>query len=155
MSDPTTWPADKLSRTAEVISALDSPLRLHVLLLLNTRDHVVHELVRILDKSQPLVSQYLRVLKNAGLVEATRSGREVVYRLAVPGIIPTLESISLLTERADEAPEDELAARRKPSPDFIDASNSAGAAAAFGPLPDCTPETDPGLAPDTSAPPHS
>ena len=156
MSDPTTWPAEKLDRTAGIIGALDSPSRIQILLLLHNRDHVVHELVRVLGKSQPLVSQHLRVLKDAGLVGATRSGREVVYSLAVPGVIATLESLSLLAERAQEEPEepkDELAERRKRTPDFIDASKSSGAAAAFGPLHEVTPDKDLGLKPDTPAPP--
>ena len=145
MSDPTTWPAEKLDRTAGIIGALDSPSRIQILLLLHNRDHVVHELVRVLGKSQPLVSQHLRVLKDAGLVGATRSGREVVYSLAVPGVIATLESLSLLAERTQEESKDELAERRKRTPDFIDASKSSGAAAAFGPLHEVTPDKDPGL----------
>lgn len=153
MSDPTTWPAEKLDRTAGIIGALDSPSRIQILLLLHNRDHVVHELVRVLGKSQPLVSQHLRVLKDAGLVGATRSGREVVYSLAVPGVIATLESLSLLAERTQEEPKDELAERRKRTPDFIDASKSSGAAAAFGPLHEVTPGKDPGLKPDTPSPP--
>jgi len=32
--------------------------------------------------SQPLVSQHLRVLRGAGLVEVTRSGREAIYSVA-------------------------------------------------------------------------
>lgn len=153
MSDPTTWPAEKLDRTAGIIGALDSPSRIQILLLLHNRDHVVHELVRVLGKSQPLVSQHLRVLKDAGLVGATRSGREVVYSLAVPGVIATLESLSLLAERTQEEPKDELAERRKRTPDFIDASKSSGAAAAFGPLHEVTPDKDLGLKPDTPSPP--
>ena len=155
MSDPTIWPAEKLEHTAGIIGALDSPMRLQILLLLHARDHVVHELVRVLGKSQPLVSQHLRVLKNAGLVGSSRSGREVVYRLAVPGVIATLESLSLLAERTKETEDqvDELAVRRKKGPDFIDASKSVGAAAAFGPLPDVTPDKDPGLKPNTPVPP--
>ncbi len=158
MSAPTSWSAEKLTSTAQVISALDSPLRLQILLMLHNRDHVVHELVGSLAKSQPLISQHLRVLKDAGLVDSSRAGREVIYRLAVPGIIATVESIAALGERADEVPEadlvDELAARRKSSPDFIDASESVGSAAAFGPLGDHMPDVDPGLKPGTPTPPR-
>lgn len=149
MSDPTIWSAEKMARTSEIIGALDSPLRLRILLLLNERDHVVHELVSSLEKSQPLVSQHLRVLKDAGLVGATRCGREVVYHLAMPGVIATLDSLTTLTQH----PADELAARRRRTPDFIDATESTGSAAAFGPLRSHMPERDPGLAPNTPAPP--
>lgn len=144
------WPGEKMNRTSEIIGALDSPLRLHILLLLHQHDHVVHELVDTLDKSQPLVSQHLRVLKDAGLVDATRSGREVVYHLAMPGLISILESLSTL----EREPEDELAARRERTPDFIDASQSTGSVAAAGPLPESTPDRDPGLAPHTPGPPN-
>lgn len=144
MSDPTTWSAAKLDRTTKIIGALDSPLRVQILLLLHVRDYVVHELVDILGKSQPLVSQHLRVLKDARLVGAARSGREVVYSLTVPSVIATLESLSLLAEPQ----KDDLAPRRKAEPGFIDAAKSA----AFGPHPDLLPEKDPGLKPNTPAP---
>lgn len=149
MSQAPNWSGEKMNRTSEIIAALDSPLRLQILLLLHQRDHVVHELVSTLGKSQPLVSQHLRVLKNAGLVNATRVGREVVYRLAVPGVITVLESLSTL----ESEEHDELAARRKRTPDFINATESTGSAAAFGPLRSHMPERDPGLAPNTPAPP--
>ncbi|WP_087118198.1 ArsR/SmtB family transcription factor [Corynebacterium urinipleomorphum] len=149
MSQAPNWSGEKMNRTSEIIAALDSPLRLQILLLLHQRDHVVHELVSTLGKSQPLVSQHLRVLKDAGLVDSTRAGREVVYRLAVPGVITVLETLSIL----ESAKHDELASRRKHTPDFIDATESTGSAAAFGPLPDSTPDRDPGLAPHTPAPP--
>lgn len=73
-----------LRRTAELVSALDSELRLSILLLLDTGDRVVHEMVAELGKSQPLISQHLRVLKSVGLVTSRRTGREVVYSLAQP-----------------------------------------------------------------------
>ena len=42
----------------------------------------VHELVDALGLPQPLVSQHLRVLRGARLVERTRRGREMAYSLA-------------------------------------------------------------------------
>jgi DNA-binding transcriptional ArsR family regulator len=44
----------------------------------------VHRLGEPFDVSQPALSQHLRVLREAGLVEARREGRERVYRLT-PG----------------------------------------------------------------------
>lgn len=147
------WSTERVERASALIGALDSPLRLNILLLLAAKPHVVHELVSALDKSQPLVSQHLRVLKNAGLVEAKRTGREVVYTLQTPGVVSVIKSIAAL---ADGDLEDELAPRRRAArrPDLIDASDSVGSAAAFGPLPGSTPETDPGLLPDSPAPPQ-
>jgi ArsR family transcriptional regulator, zinc-responsive transcriptional repressor len=41
----------------------------------------VHELVDDLGLRQPLVSQHLRVLRSAGVVDGEREGQEVRYRL--------------------------------------------------------------------------
>lgn len=75
----------------KILGALDSPLRLRIVLLLNEREHYVHELVSTLEKSQPLISQHLRVLKKAGIVESERAGREVTYRLVTPDIMQLVE----------------------------------------------------------------
>lgn len=67
-----------------VIGALDSRLRLQIIQRLSEREHFVHELVAGLGKSQPLISQHLRVLKRSGIVNSERRGREVIYRLVAP-----------------------------------------------------------------------
>lgn len=84
---------------ATVISALDSPLRIRLVQELNERDHYVHELVAATGKSQPLVSQHLRVLKKAGIVDSERTGREVLYKLVVPGVLTLLADASALISR--------------------------------------------------------
>lgn len=70
--------------------ALDSQIRIHIIDLLSQRDHYVFELVEILGSSQPLVSQHLRVLKNSGLIDSSRVGRQVTYRLAQPEVLPLI-----------------------------------------------------------------
>src|SRR5689334_8337845 len=66
----------------ELLRALTAPVRIAVIHLLAEAPRCVHELVEALDLPQPLVSQHLRVLRGASLVETERRGREVVYRLA-------------------------------------------------------------------------
>ncbi|APT92119.1 transcriptional regulator [Corynebacterium phocae] len=84
---------------AEILfSSLDSPLRLRILVLLAERGHFVHELVSKLEKSQPLISQHLRVLKSSGLVQSERSGREVIYTLSTPKAIKLIQTASKLHE---------------------------------------------------------
>lgn len=86
-------------KAAEILfSALDSPLRLAILILLADRGHYVHELVAKLEKSQPLISQHLRVLKNAGLVQSERLGREVIYTLSTPKSIKMIQTAAKLHE---------------------------------------------------------
>ncbi|MDK8693823.1 metalloregulator ArsR/SmtB family transcription factor [Corynebacterium sp. MSK158] len=78
------------SAAAGVIAALDSPLRIAIISRLAERDHFVHELVKATGKSQPLISQHLRVLKQAGIVDSERSGREVTYSLIAPRVLDLL-----------------------------------------------------------------
>ncbi|MAQ82345.1 metalloregulator ArsR/SmtB family transcription factor [Gordonia sp. Z-3] len=66
---------------SDLLRALASPTRVAIVLLLRERPQCVHEVVGALSLSQPLVSQHLRVLKDAGVVRGNRSGREIVYEL--------------------------------------------------------------------------
>jgi DNA-binding transcriptional ArsR family regulator len=71
-----------LDTAGDLLRALAAPLRIAIVLQLCHSARCVHELVDALDVPQPLVSQHLRILKAAGVVAGTRSGREVFYRLA-------------------------------------------------------------------------
>lgn len=125
-------------RTATLVSALDSPLRLQILKLLHRSPHVVHQLVAKLNKSQPLVSQHLRVLKQANLVDATRAGREVVYSLSEPAIMDTIDALSEIAR---------LQAARE-----VDANAPVSVSAAIvDPPPAVAMPRDPGLVPVTPA----
>jgi DNA-binding transcriptional ArsR family regulator len=64
-----------------LLRALTAPIRLAVIDLLADHPYCVHELVDAIGVPQPLVSQHLRVLRGAGLVQTRRRGREVVYEL--------------------------------------------------------------------------
>ena len=86
-----------ISAAATVISALDSPLRIDIIQRLAERDHYVHELVAATGKSQPLISQHLRVLKRANIVDSERLGREVRYSLAAPKVLPLIADAALAT----------------------------------------------------------
>lgn len=65
----------------QLLKVLSAPARLAIVTELATQPHYVHELVEQLGMSQPLVSQHLRVLRDARLVGVERTGREAVYSL--------------------------------------------------------------------------
>lgn len=67
---------------ASILRTLSSPTRLRLVHLLATGPCQVHELVDALGLSQAATSQHLAALRAAGVVEATRDGRVVEYRLA-------------------------------------------------------------------------
>ncbi|WAC55973.1 metalloregulator ArsR/SmtB family transcription factor [Gordonia sp. SL306] len=73
--------AVECAAAGDLLRALASPTRIAIVLLLRERPQCVHEIVGALEVSQPLVSQHLRVLKDAGVVRGHRTGREIVYEL--------------------------------------------------------------------------
>jgi ArsR family transcriptional regulator, zinc-responsive transcriptional repressor len=74
-------PRAVLDTAGDLLRALAAPVRIAIVLQLREEARCVHELVDALDVPQPLVSQHLRILKAAGVVDGARSGREVLYRL--------------------------------------------------------------------------
>lgn len=73
---------DPFADAGELLKALSAPLRVAIVTYLHERGPLcVHELVDVLDVAQPLVSQHLRILRSAAIVEGQRRGREVVYGL--------------------------------------------------------------------------
>lgn len=67
---------------ARLFKVLGSEVRLQLLELIDDEPSTVGHLVERAGISQPLVSQHLRTLREAGLVTATRAGREVTYAVA-------------------------------------------------------------------------
>ncbi|MFL5319099.1 MAG: ArsR/SmtB family transcription factor [Myxococcaceae bacterium] len=64
-----------------VFRAVSDPTRRHLLKRLKKKELSVAELCEPYEMSQPAVSQHLKVLREAGLVEARRDGRQQYYRL--------------------------------------------------------------------------
>lgn len=79
-----------LNTIGTVIRALDSPIRVQIILALNARPHFVFELVKLVHSSQPLVSQHLKVLKAAGIATSERRGRQMIYSLSQPKVLDIL-----------------------------------------------------------------
>jgi DNA-binding transcriptional ArsR family regulator len=67
--------------TSAVFEILAEPNRRRVLDLLRGGEQTVGELVDALEMSQPAVSKHLRVLRDAGLVEARVDAQRRIYRL--------------------------------------------------------------------------
>lgn len=63
------------------LQVLAEPRRLQILELLRDGEQPVGDLVSRLGISQPAVSKHLRVLKDAGLVEARTDAQRRVYRI--------------------------------------------------------------------------
>lgn len=76
------------SRTGQLIArlkALADPIRLRIVALCSNGECSVSELTAVLSLSQPRVSQHLKQLCEAGLLERFRDGHFVYYRVAIGG----------------------------------------------------------------------
>src|SRR5215471_11431866 len=74
--------------------ALSDPARVAIVNRLAAADEVcVCDLNTMLDLAQPTVSHHLRVLREAGLVEATRRGTWAFYRLVPDAVAQLREAL--------------------------------------------------------------
>jgi len=96
---------DAVVETVEFFKALASAVRVAVIAELRVGPRCVHELQAVLcadgrEVSQPLLSQHLKVLRDAGLVTTTRRGTEMTYSLAVDRVGDLVnEVIGLVVEK--------------------------------------------------------
>ena len=63
-----------------VFHAISDPTRRALIDLLANREQPVNSLCDKFDMTQPAISQHLRVLRLAGLVDERRDGRQRIYR---------------------------------------------------------------------------
>ena len=68
--------------TANVFKQVGDPTRLKIFWLLCHCEECVTDLSCMMDMSSPALSHHLRLLKEAGLIESRRSGKEVYYKAA-------------------------------------------------------------------------
>ncbi|MDX8534735.1 metalloregulator ArsR/SmtB family transcription factor [Mesorhizobium sp. VK25A] len=75
-----------MATNAKYWTALGDPTRRTIFELLVDRPSSVSGLASALPVTRPAVSQHLKVLKDAGLVTDTRSGKERIYRIDPDGL---------------------------------------------------------------------
>jgi DNA-binding transcriptional ArsR family regulator len=105
-----------VTTTLTALQALGEPSRQAILDLLRDGERPVGELVDHLHLSQPAVSKHLRVLKEAGLVEARADAQRRLYRIRPEPLAELDDWLSsyrqLWTTHLDRL-EDHLARRRQ------------------------------------------
>lgn len=79
-------------QTAELFRLLSHPVRLRILDAMRRREEVcVCHLQTVLKQRQPYISQQLRMLREAGVVEGRREGLYIYYRLSNPRVVQALD----------------------------------------------------------------
>jgi ArsR family transcriptional regulator len=76
---------------AGVCAGLADPKRIMILYELADGPKNVTDLANVLGLSQPLASRHLKVLRERGMVTATRQGPAVLYTLGDPRLIKALD----------------------------------------------------------------
>ncbi len=70
----------------QICKSMAHPMRLEIVDLLNRHDMSAASLLAELETSKANLSKHMAILIQAGIVDATRDGREVSYRLTYPEI---------------------------------------------------------------------
>jgi DNA-binding transcriptional ArsR family regulator len=84
----------------EAWATLSDSSRRAIVLRLAERPHAVRELADALPISRPAVSQHLKVLKDAGLVEEESAGTRRIYHLNEAGIVALRDQLDTFWNRA-------------------------------------------------------
>jgi ArsR family transcriptional regulator, arsenate/arsenite/antimonite-responsive transcriptional repressor len=92
-SDAPPMPREAAEDLASAFKALADPTRVAIVNRLSTIDEVcVCDLTAAFELSQPTISHHLRILRDAGLIEAQPRGTWAYYRL-VPDAIARLRGV--------------------------------------------------------------
>ncbi len=82
-----------------ICPALNHPLRMKILYLLNEKSLNVGELTAEMGVPQSSVSRHLRVLRERGLVRAERQGTTIWYVLVEPELTTAIEILRRILSR--------------------------------------------------------
>jgi DNA-binding transcriptional ArsR family regulator len=91
-----------------VFKAIADPTRRQVLALLREKPLSAGELADHFDHSKPTMSAHFTILREAGLIDATRHGKSIIYRLKMSVLEEALMGLAGavgldLTQRPDGA----------------------------------------------------
>jgi DNA-binding transcriptional ArsR family regulator len=81
----------RAATTSDAFNAVAEPRRRDILNFIAMQERSVSEIVDALEMEQPSVSKHLKVLKDVGLVDVRREGRQMLYRVNGLAIRPLWE----------------------------------------------------------------
>ena len=81
----------RAATSSDVFNAVAEPQRRAILEFIAGDERSVSEIVDALELAQPSVSKHLRVLKDVGLVNARRHGKQMLYRTNATELKPLHE----------------------------------------------------------------
>ncbi len=83
----------------DVFKALADPTRLKILECIRKGEKCICEIIPYTGKSQPNVSQHLKVLKNAGIIDERKDGARSIIKVSHTEIYTILEKVKKMFEK--------------------------------------------------------
>ena len=82
----------------DVFKALGNSTRLKILKIIQNSEKCVCEIVPSTGKSQPNVSQHLKILKNAGLIHERKDGTNIMVQAAYEDIFKIIDIVNRMKQ---------------------------------------------------------
>jgi len=74
----------KIEKATEIFKGFGNPIRIRIINILKDKSLRVKDISELLDYSQPIISQQLKILKSAGVVHRVKKGQNYLYELTDP-----------------------------------------------------------------------
>lgn len=87
---------ERIKVKANIFKALGHPTRLWIVEQLADGEKCVCEFVEAVDVDFSTISKHLSVLRNAGIVNMDKRGKQIFYRLTLPCLLNSLSCIDTL-----------------------------------------------------------
>ncbi len=84
--------------SVKILKALAHPIRFQIVQFLMDKPHCVCELNENLAFSQPNLSQHLKVLREAGIIDCKKVGLQTHYFVCLPHTQVLLDAVTVLSE---------------------------------------------------------
>jgi ArsR family transcriptional regulator len=79
-----------------IFKALSDPTRLKILESLEKGERCICEIIPYTKKSQPCVSQHLKIIKNAGLINERKDGTKIMIKTSDDEIFKIIKQVKKL-----------------------------------------------------------
>jgi len=91
-----------LENTASLMRAISQTVRLEILLAIGTGEACVCHLEAAIGQRQAYISQQLMALREAGIVESRREGRNIYYQVSNPQVLDLIQAASKISNQQAE-----------------------------------------------------
>jgi ArsR family transcriptional regulator len=83
-------------KEVDVFKALADPTRLKILECIKDKEKCICEIIPYTGKSQPNVSQHLKVMKHAGIIDERKDGTKIMIKASNDKIFRIIEQVKKL-----------------------------------------------------------